>query len=190
MSAVMAGTAAAILSPGRSGHAQQGQTLYGNGFGGPLLEVGGKRLPRDVVFRFLPVLLPMSTLRVTSLYGLRRDPIHGFSAMHSGVDFAAPVGTPVYATAAGRVLFVGMAGNYGLAVEVGHAFGFSTLYAHLALALPAVGQVVDRLQTIGAVGMTGRTTGPHLHFEIRQNGRAINPIEFLLRAYRLYNHLS
>lgn len=166
------------------------QSAYGTGTDGPMLNVNGVMLPRDVVFRFLPVLLPLQSLRVTSLYGLRRHPIRGYTALHAGVDFAAPIGTQVFSTAAGRVTFVGHMGNYGLLVEVGHGLGYSTRYGHLSAVQVTQGQLVDRHQHIGLVGMTGGTTGPHLHFEIRRAGEPMDPITFLLRAHELYRHLG
>ena len=167
------------------------QTAYGNGTEGPMLTVNGIQLPRDVVFRFLPVLMPITTLRINSLYGLRTDPINGYSSMHTGVDFQGVIGTPVYATAAGRVITANATNNgYGNMVEVAHGLGFSTRYAHLSAFSVVPGQIVDRHQLVGLVGETGRITGPHLHFEIRRAGNPMDPITFLIKAHELYQHLG
>lgn len=166
------------------------QTAYGNGSGGQLLSVNGQMLPRDIVFRFLPVLLPIASLHVTSLYGLRRDPIKGYTAMHPGVDFADVLGTPAFSTAVGRVVHAGPSGSYGNMIEVAHGLGYSTRYAHLSGYTVSEGQMVDRQQQIGMVGNTGYSTGTHLHFEIRKNGETINPIEFLIKARELYHHFD
>ncbi len=112
---------------------------------------------------------------LTSGYGFRHDPFTNRIRFHRGVDLAAPIGTPVYCAMDGRVLAIGhdrILGNY---ILVKHPKGFSTLYAHLSRVLVKRGQFVIKGRKIGLVGMTGRATGPHLHFEIRYHGRAINP---------------
>lgn len=161
---------------------------YG-GSNGPPLMVNGRLVPRDLVFRFMPVTLPLTSIRVTSLYGLRSDPLRGFSALHAGVDFGAAIGTPVFSTAAGVVQRVGEGGGYGLMVEVQHGLGFSTVYGHLSAVHVAPGQMVDRNTLLGLTGNSGRSTGPHLHYEIRHDGGAIDPIGFILKMYELYHHL-
>lgn len=162
---------------------------YGNSVGGPYLDINGSKLPKDIVFRVLPVLMPIKTFGINSLYGLRRDPINGYSSMHTGVDFQGVIGTPVYSTALGRVTFVGRNGGYGNMVDVVHGLGFSTRYAHLSAFSVEPGQTVDRYQQVGLVGDTGRITGPHLHFEIRQNDAPLDPIAFLIKANDLYKHI-
>jgi murein DD-endopeptidase MepM/ murein hydrolase activator NlpD len=123
---------------------------------------------------------------VTSDYGVR---IHPFSrgsggddalfSHHTGIDFSNAVGTPIQATANGKVTFVGWQGNYGLMVKISHSAELETLYAHLHRNYVRVGQEVERGQVIGSMGQTGRATGPHLHYEIRKNGQAINPNPYL-----------
>lgn len=159
------------------------------GNSGPPLTVNGQLIPRDLVFRFMPVTLPLTAIRVTSLYGLRSDPLLGFSRLHSGVDFRAPMGTPVFSTSAGVVHRVGESGGYGLMVEVRHGLGFSTIYGHLSATHVDYGQMVDRNTLVGSSGSSGRSTGPHLHYEIRHNDSAIDPIGFVLKMYELYHHL-
>ncbi len=113
---------------------------------------------------------------ITSRFGLRRHPIFRLRQFHQGVDIAAPRGSPVAAAFAGTVLFTGWYGGYGKLVVVDHGQGLSSLYGHLSAILVKPGQVVARSDVIGRVGSTGYSTGPHLHYEIRQNGRPVNPV--------------
>lgn len=123
----------------------------------------------------LPISLPLNgSFHVTSHYGLRADPITGFPSMHEGIDFVAPVGQPVLATAPGVVVRSEVAGAYGQMIDVQHAEGYTTRYAHLSQRHVNVGEQVQRGQKLGALGNTGRSTGPHLHYEILKNGRALN----------------
>lgn len=120
---------------------------------------------------------PLDGARITSGFGMRQHPISGFTRMHQGVDFAAPVGTPVVAAGDGTVVGVGSRNGYGRTVELRHPGGTETLYAHLSSFAPglAPGQRVRQGQLIGRVGSTGLSSGPHLHYEISQNGRPMNP---------------
>lgn len=111
----------------------------------------------------------------TSRFGLRRHPIFGIRRMHTGVDIGAPRGAPVQAAAEGRVIYTGWFGGYGKIVVIDHGGGISTLYAHLSQILTREESVVRRGQLIARVGSTGYSTGPHLHFEVRINGRPIDP---------------
>lgn len=111
----------------------------------------------------------------TSGFGYRRHPIFGIRRLHTGQDIAAPRGAPVLAAADGRVMYTGWFGGYGKIVILDHGDGVSTLYAHLSAILVRSGAAVRRGQPIGRVGSTGYSTGPHVHFEIRINGRPINP---------------
>jgi murein DD-endopeptidase MepM/ murein hydrolase activator NlpD len=113
---------------------------------------------------------------VTSRFGLRAHPLFGRRHFHTGVDIAAPHGTPVRAAADGTVLYAGWYGGYGKLVVLDHGQGVSTLYGHLSQILVTAGQRVGRNHLIGRVGSTGYSTGPHLHFEVRRNGRPIDPI--------------
>jgi len=130
----------------------------------------------------IPQVVPASAEAITSGFGYRRDPINGRAAMHSGIDFKGPLGSPIYAAAAGRVSFAGWKAGYGQAVEISHGNGIVTRYAHLARIDVKPGQAVAAGATIGGLGNTGRSTGPHLHFEVRVNDRAINPRPFLEAA--------
>lgn len=120
--------------------------------------------------------LPISARALTSRFGMRSHPIHGGYRMHSGVDLAAPNGSPVSSPAAGIVSFANWRGGYGLLVTVDHGNGLQTRYAHLSRLMVIAGQKVIRGQLLGLVGATGRTTGSHLHYEMRHNGRAVDPL--------------
>jgi murein DD-endopeptidase MepM/ murein hydrolase activator NlpD len=121
----------------------------------------------------------------TSGFGVRSDPFLGRPAMHTGLDFRAATGDPVRATANGKVVSSGWAGGYGRMVEIDHGNGLSTRYGHLSEINVKVGDVVKIGQVIGAVGSTGRSTGPHLHYETRIDGEAVDPQKFLRAGVRL-----
>lgn len=130
----------------------------------------------------VPQVLPASRGSISSGFGYRRDPFTGRGAMHAGLDFKAGYGAPIHAAADGRVTFVGRKAGYGNVVEVSHDNGLMTRYAHMSAFRAKVGQEVAAGDVIGAIGSTGRSTGPHLHFEVRINGRAVNPRPFLESA--------
>ncbi|MET3897029.1 murein DD-endopeptidase MepM/ murein hydrolase activator NlpD [Devosia sp. UYZn731] len=133
-----------------------------------------------------PVHMPLTgQYRQSSSFGNRTDPFSGGRAFHAGLDFAAPSGSIVSAAADGTVTFVGTMSGYGNAVEVTHANGLVTRYGHLSGFLSEVGQVVHTGTPIAKVGSTGRSTGPHLHFEVRRNDAAIDPANFLKAGKRL-----
>lgn len=123
--------------------------------------------------------------RITSEFGLRNDPINGRHRRHHGVDIAAPIGTPIGAAAAGTVVFAGRRGGYGNTIIIEQADGKQTLYGHAAELLAKVGDQVTAGQTIATVGSTGRSTGPHLHFEVRENGQPVNPLTNLAKDFAL-----
>jgi murein DD-endopeptidase MepM/ murein hydrolase activator NlpD len=116
---------------------------------------------------------------VTSKFGYRRHPITGRRSMHKGIDIAAKHGTDIVAMADGIVIFSGWKGGYGKIVEVRHANGLETRYAHNSANLVNEGDMVRKGQVIAKLGSTGRSTGPHIHFEVRRNGEAVNPMQYL-----------
>jgi murein DD-endopeptidase MepM/ murein hydrolase activator NlpD len=130
----------------------------------------------------IPSVVPASVRSITSGFGYRHDPFNGRAAMHSGIDFKGAIGSPIFAAAEGRVTFAGRKGGYGNTVEVTHANGMLTRYAHLSRIDVRPGQLVAAGVTLGGLGSTGRSTGPHLHFEVRVNDRAVNPRPFLETA--------
>ena len=163
------------------------------GVGGPLEPVGGS----DATFKQLftswkkldnisqgaiavPSDKPVRTAAFTSGYGVRSDPFRGAAAMHAGIDLAGPTGTPIHATADGVVSEAAWNnGGYGRLIKIDHGRGIETRYAHLSSMSVSPGQRVTRGQVIGRMGSTGRSTGSHLHYEVRIDGRAVNPIPFM-----------
>jgi hypothetical protein len=134
----------------------------------------------------VPIRKPMTgQLEATSGFGMRTDPFIRAPAMHTGLDFRAETGEPARATAAGTVTIAGWNGGYGKMVEVDHGNGFATRYAHLSAVDVEVGQSVRIGQVVGRVGSTGRSTGPHLHYETRVDGDAVDPQKFLRAGVRL-----
>jgi len=127
-----------------------------------------------------PFALPVkASYRFTSGFGYRRDPKTGGRRMHAGVDFAGPVGTPLYATGDGVVTHAGWQSGYGRLVKIQHEFGIETRYAHMSRLSVKVGQRVSRGDRIGDMGASGRVTGPHLHYEVRVGGQAVNPMIYI-----------
>lgn len=122
---------------------------------------------------------PADVLMMSSGFGYRSDPFTGGGAMHAGLDFRGPIGTPILAAAPGKVVFVGQKSGYGNVVEVDHGQGILTRYAHLSGFTATVGKQVAAGEQIAKMGSTGRSTGSHLHFEVRLNGVAVNPRRFL-----------
>lgn len=175
--------------------------------GGPLVEiprqtretVSARLAKADRVFkeltglrtmaRNLPIASPVRQGVISSGYGRRIDPFLGRPALHTGVDFKAPRGTKVFAAGAGDVVFVGRKGGYGKLVEVAHGHGLVTRYAHLHRYHVSEGDVVRRGDYIGEIGSTGRSTGPHLHFETRRHDQPTNPALFLTAGTDLEGYL-
>jgi murein DD-endopeptidase MepM/ murein hydrolase activator NlpD len=127
----------------------------------------------------VPTSMPAAAGLMSSGFGYRSDPFTGGGAMHSGLDFKGPIGTAILAAADGKVSFAGWQGGYGNTIEITHANGLVTRYAHLSGFTVSLGQDVKRGVQIARMGSTGRSTGSHLHFEVRVNGGAINPMKFL-----------
>ncbi|MGQ5701299.1 M23 family metallopeptidase [Sandaracinobacteroides sp. A072] len=127
----------------------------------------------------LPAYIPAKSYTLTSGFGFRYDPFHGKGARHAGLDLAGAHGEPIYAAASGRVVRAGRFGAYGLAVDIDHGRGITTRYAHLSSVKVSAGDRVDMGQKIGGMGSTGRSTGTHLHYEIRIDGQPVNPRPFV-----------
>ena len=130
----------------------------------------------------IPQVLPASLEYISSGFGYRSDPFTGGAAFHAGLDFKGPIGAPIYAAAKGRISFIGQKQGYGICVEVDHGNGMITRYAHMSAFRTQMGKEVLAGEVIGAIGSSGRSTGPHLHFEVRINDQPVNPRPFLERA--------
>jgi murein DD-endopeptidase MepM/ murein hydrolase activator NlpD len=175
--------------------APSGFTGHAMGVGGPYIPV---HAPVDAEPRFkglflswkklqsleaaltvIPSYVPVKSYSYSSGFGVRYDPFTGMSAMHAGLDMAGSMGEPIYAAAAGTVTTAGRAGAYGNCVEIGHGKGLATRYGHLSAILVHPGEVVKQGEVIARMGSTGRSTGTHLHFEVRIDGRAVNPRPYL-----------
>jgi len=127
-----------------------------------------------------PTIAPLKdNAYISSPYGKRIDPFTGRISMHDGIDFAARIGTPIYATADGKVKYARYIGGYGYTIKINHSFGYSTIFGHMSKMKAKKGQNVKRGDLIGYVGNTGRSTGPHLHYEIRYNKRPVNPSKYM-----------
>lgn len=172
----------------------------GSGLGGPLVDIEDdaflQRIERaetalsrletlKTAARGVPFRAPIDGAKVTSSFGPRLDPFIRRMAMHTGIDFRASSGTPVKAPASGKVTFAGRNGGYGLMVEIEHPSGIVSRFAHMRRILVKKGDVLEVDQALGLVGSTGRSTGPHLHYELRIGEKAINPRKFLNAGYRL-----
>ena len=144
-----------------------------------LVALESQLMERRIKATLLPTITPIEANYMGSPFGRRVDPIAGISAMHEGIDFVAEIGTRVLASAGGVVTVSEFHPQYGKLIEIDHGNDFSSRYAHLSKADVKVGQIVRRGQLIGASGNTGRSTGPHLHFEVRFKGIAQNPARFL-----------
>jgi murein DD-endopeptidase MepM/ murein hydrolase activator NlpD len=161
--------------------------------GGPLIRLGtgidprflrlaaslGQMSAMNAGLAHIPNTMPASFQYISSGFGVRTDPIEGGAAFHPGLDFKGPKGAPIYAAAAGMVSFTGQRQGYGNCVEISHGHGLVTRYAHMSRIIAHPGQPVMAGTPIGLIGSTGRSTGPHLHFEVRVNDRPVNPRPFL-----------
>ena len=135
----------------------------------------------DDMLECIPAIQPVSNhdLKCTaSGYGVRIDPIYKTVKFHSGMDFSANKGTPIYVTGNGKVVKAGWEGLYGQCITVDHGFGYVTKYAHMSKIIARVGQKVVRGEIIGEVGSTGKSTGPHLHYEVHVKGKVVNPVNY------------
>jgi murein DD-endopeptidase MepM/ murein hydrolase activator NlpD len=131
------------------------------------------------ILRALPLALPVDTYHLTSTFGPRVDPVKKRRSQHNGLDMAGWKNTPIWSAAPGTVVHSGRKGRYGIVVEIDHGFGIKTRYAHLNKTLVEVGEVVSHRQRIALMGSTGRSTGPHLHYEVLYDGRPLDPMKFI-----------
>lgn len=146
-------------------------------------EVNLHRVAAEMAPFYRPV---QAAFRFTSPFGYRRDPKTGGRRMHNGTDFASAVGTPILAAGDGVVIQAGWSGGYGRLVTIQHAFGYTTRYAHMSQIRVSQGQRVSRGDRIGDMGNSGRSTGPHLHYEVRLNGTPVNPMTFIRAGQNVF----
>ena len=143
---------------------------------------------KEQLLAAIPAIQPVSNKdlnRIASGFGYRIDPVYKVKKLHAGLDFAAPIGTPIYATANGTVERAGLnEGGYGNHVVINHGYGYETLYGHMVRIKARAGQRVKRGEVIGWVGSTGKSTGPHCHYEVHKNGTPVDPVYFF------YNDLT
>jgi murein DD-endopeptidase MepM/ murein hydrolase activator NlpD len=155
------------------------------------LDIALDRLDRvKTVVRKLPFANPAPRQQITSLFGTRVDPFFGKLAMHAGIDFRQKTGSRVLATGAGTIIHAGPAGGYGIMVEVDHGDGLTTRYGHLSRTLVNVGDTISEGDVLALSGSTGRSTGPHLHYEVRRNGKAVDPLRFLNAGLKLTSYIE
>lgn len=140
--------------------------------------------------RKLPFGNPSPGAGITSRFGNRTDPFLGRLALHAGIDFRVSTGSEVHSTGAGTVVVAGRNGGYGNMVEIDHGNGLTTRYAHLSRVLVKVGDHVEAADAVGLSGTTGRSTGPHLHYEVRRDGKAIDPMRFLTAGMKLTTYMD
>jgi murein DD-endopeptidase MepM/ murein hydrolase activator NlpD len=172
--AVAAEPAAAVGGPFEPVRAEKGDPQF------RALFMTWKRAEQvDLGVMSVPSIKPVANLSFTSEFGVRSDPFRGTAAMHAGVDIPGTIGTPIYATADGVVGRAAWAGGYGNLVELEHGRGLQTRYGHLSKILVSPGARVKRGDLIALMGSTGRSTGSHLHYEVRMDGRAVNPLPYL-----------
>ncbi len=148
-------------------------------------EIQHQVVANEEQLKHIPAIIPLQGGRLTDGFGYRRDPFTRARRMHHGADFAAPRGTPVSATANGTVMQVKRMSGYGKLVEIDHGYGYTTIYAHLNSWRVRRGQKVQRGDIIGTVGNTGRSTGPHLHYEVQVDGEPVDPLDFFYEGYEL-----
>jgi murein DD-endopeptidase MepM/ murein hydrolase activator NlpD len=151
-------------------------------------DIEGMVKNKEKLLAAIPAIQPVSDkdlTRIASGFGTRIDPVYKVPKFHAGLDFAAPIGTPIYATADGVVTDAGYnAGGYGNRVIIDDGYGYETLYGHMHKIKARVGQKVKRGEVIGYVGSSGKSTGPHCHYEVHRNGTPVDPV------YYFYNDLT
>lgn len=156
--------------------------VQGDWIASQLLEVEKALARRDEVWAATPSIAPAMGL-MTDGFGGRADPVTGRHALHRGLDISARRGTPVIAPADGVVVFTGLSGGLGRTIRIAHGLGYTTVYGHLDRIQVEPGEEVRRGAKIGALGNSGRSTGPHLHYEVHVDGEAVNPLYYILDAF-------
>lgn len=150
---------------------------------GTQVTTSGAIIPAPRADVSIPSRMPLDNMTLTSTFGMRTHPVLGGRRQHNGIDLAAPTGTPVYATADGRVSMAQWYSSYGNYVQIEHGGALQTRYAHLSAYTVREGDMVRKGDLIGYVGSTGRSTGPHLHYEVRVENVAVDPVPFLTMQF-------
>ena len=145
-----------------------------------LISLGHYLRDTDRLLHHTPSICPVQPTWVTSRFGKRHHPILKSLVMHKGIDFGGYTGMEVFSPADGIVIYAGYRGAYGLTVVLDHGYGIQTHFAHLSKVEVKVGHAIKRREYLGQVGNTGQSTGPHLHYEVRKNGRPLDPLDFIL----------
>ena len=140
---------------------------------------------RDIMRR-VPISAPLTNYRVTSSFGKRRDPVNNRWAMHYGLDLGGPMKSVVRATAPGKVVVAGWMGRYGRMVEIDHGAGLRTRFGHMSKITVKKGQKIAFNDQVGLLGSSGRSTGPHLHYEIIFNGKSVDPLKFIKAGQHVF----
>lgn len=185
-----ANTSSAAAAVDVSDAAQEAQSPLGNGdaqfrqlfASWQDLDVERSPQPQLAISVAIPSRMPLDNATVTSGYGMRDHPVLRKRANHKGIDLAAPSGTPIYATADGTIERANWFSSYGNYIQIGHGNAIETRFAHLSRIVVSDGQKVRKGDLIGYVGSTGRSTGPHLHYEVRIDGRAVDPRPFMVET--------
>ncbi len=172
-----AGLMVAMSMGATAAQAAPGDTQFSSLFSAWTRLDGPAETPRQTAA--VPSRKPVDDIRLTSNFGVRNDPFNGSHRMHQGIDIPGAIGTPIYATADGIVSRAQWAGGYGNLVEINHGNGLQTRYGHMSKLIALPNQRVVRGQLIGLMGSTGRSTGSHLHYEVRIAGAAVSPIPYL-----------
>lgn len=149
-------------------------------------EIRQKLVTDEERLKHVPSVIPINQGRLTDSFGYRRDPFTHQIRFHYGADFSAPTGTPVFCTADGKVVKAQRVPGFGKVVEIDHGYGFTTIYGHLDDFNVRRGQTVHRGDQVGMVGNTGRSTAPHLHYEVRVKGRPVDPLDYFYEGYQLW----
>ncbi len=152
-------------------------------------EIVKKLKENEVLFASIPAVKPCSGT-IADDFGLRMHPILKIKRMHTGVDIITDIGTKIYATGGGTVIFEGNRGSYGLTLEIDHGFGYKTIYAHLMKTKVKIGQKVKRGDLVALSGNSGLSTGPHLHYEVRHNDVPLNPLNFIYEDLDLFEFVK
>ena len=148
--------------------------------------ISSKLKENKILFASIPAIKPSEGVIGLNGFGMREHPILGLNKMHEGIDIITDVGTNVRSSGSGLVSFVGFKGGYGLTVEIEHASGYKTIYAHLSRSLVKVGQKITRGKVIASTGNSGLSTGPHLHYEVHHDGIKLDPTQFFFDDLALF----